>query len=423
MAELQAVLPKSQVVAAALRKTTEGLANSLGRSFSQAHDSLPEWSDFEWRIAKAAAAIHGVAPLLSDTLRWQGPAEWVRFLADQKAHTLSRHRHMEELLTHIDKRAREEGIATVALKGAALHALGLYVPGERPMADVDLLVAERDSPVACRMIEALGFHQTLVTWKHRVFEAADGRPPGLLGEHAGNHLKIELHTRIGEALPMRITQVTQRIYPTQPHPGLNAYPSRAALMIHLLLHASGAMVFRAIRLLHLCDLARLSSRMTATDWDEVLRYGIPDPQGWTLLPLKLTARYFTSTIPPHVLETLKPACPWLLTQVTRRRSLSDFSLSHPWVEAFPGIEWSRSTAELLQYIVSRVRPPGAQLLAARRKMLQSHASTQSEWQHLSQGRRVLRWVMSRPARDETMFAVRAALSSGAVRQVQFREHS
>jgi len=38
----------------------------------------------------------------------------------------------------IDERGAPEGIAAVALKGAALHAIGLYAIGERPMADIDL---------------------------------------------------------------------------------------------------------------------------------------------------------------------------------------------------------------------------------------------------------------------------------------------
>ena len=125
----------------ALQKTTEVLASELGNPTATA----PAWSEAEWAVARAVAAIHGVSPLLADSLRWQGPLAWARFLAEQKAHTAQRFQRIEQLLQGMDRRAYEAGIALVPLKGAALHAMGIYTAGERPMADVDLLVREEQS--------------------------------------------------------------------------------------------------------------------------------------------------------------------------------------------------------------------------------------------------------------------------------------
>ena len=50
--------------------------------------------------------------------------------------------------THGWRARARPGIALVPLKGAALHAMGIYAAGERPMADVDLLVREEQSPRA-----------------------------------------------------------------------------------------------------------------------------------------------------------------------------------------------------------------------------------------------------------------------------------
>ena len=133
--------PPPAVVQAALFKITETLAGELARPT----DSTPDWSDFEWSIAKAVAAMHGVSPLLSTSLRWRGPAGWVNFLEEQRVHTANRHARIGELLRRLDQSTQEEGIAAMALKGAALHALGLYTAGERPMADLDLLVRPRDA--------------------------------------------------------------------------------------------------------------------------------------------------------------------------------------------------------------------------------------------------------------------------------------
>ena len=134
----------------------------------------------------------------------------------------------------------------------------------------------------------LGFRETYATWKHRVFEPQEMRPAAAFGEHAENAMKIELHTRIQEILPLRAVDVSEQMFAQPLRPGLNGYPSRAALMLHLLLHASGAMVFRALRLLNLHDIARLAALMSDQDWDEfLLRGNAHGKRMWWALPLSL----------------------------------------------------------------------------------------------------------------------------------------
>jgi hypothetical protein len=234
--------------------------------------------------------------------------------------------------------------------------------------------------------------------------------PNSLGEHADNYLKIELHERISEPLPLRVADITSLIQPREPHAGLNPYPSKAAFMTHLLLHAAGAMKLRTLRLIHLNDIARLSANMTAADWDGVLNLGKDGREHWWALPpLHLTARYFVNTIPGNVLDTLSANCPWLLARICKRRTLSDVSMSHMWIDAFPGIEWSQSLLETAQYAAQRLWP-SKELLALRKQLLQSEvAVSDSQWHHSSQARRLLRWIASRPPRAETMHTIRAAV--------------
>src|ERR1700722_11464515 len=136
-----AASPALDEVAAALRRTTEILAQSL----ASPADDTPRWSDFEWHIARAVTAMHGVSSLLWDELRWAGPASWRRFLNEQRDHSIGRYRQIARILEAVDSRARAEGIAVVALKGAALHARGIYAAGERPMGDIDLLIRDEDA--------------------------------------------------------------------------------------------------------------------------------------------------------------------------------------------------------------------------------------------------------------------------------------
>jgi hypothetical protein len=405
MQGVQKVKLKPAALQAALRKTTETLAAELARPTR----IVPAWSDFEWTIARAAAAMHGVSPLLSRTLRWNGPASWREFLDQQHTHTANRHVRIVELLQRIDQSARREGIMAVALKGAALHALGVYAPGERPMADIDLLVRPQDAGRAARMLESLGYVQSQISWKETVFTPVDGRAPGPLGEHSDNDIKIELHDRICERLPRRFTDVTKAIFPGAAQPGLNAYPSQASLMTHLLLHAAGGMAFQSLRLIHVHDLALLSARMSGADWDEVLHADAGMPRWWMFPPLKLTSMYYPSTIPLRVLAGRERACPWLLAKVSSHKTLCDVSYSHLWIDAFPGIEWCRSATDLAGYVVARVRP-SAQHIAERQAAAKTQLwAAQGAWPRLSQSRRILRWVMSRPTRPPTMHVVNAAV--------------
>jgi Uncharacterised nucleotidyltransferase len=398
---------RAPALQAALRKITETLARELGCPSK----GKPDWSDVEWNLARAVAAMHGVSPLLSKRLVWQGPPDWESFLGEQRIHTAGRHARIRELLQRLDQHVHQEGLAAVALKGAALHTIGLYEAGERPMADVDLLVRPRDAQRTARVLESLGYYESFTTWKERVFAPVENRAVATLGEHTNNPIKIELHERIGEMLPKQITDISQFIFPLQPHPGLNAYPSKAALITHLVLHAAGSMAFRSLRLVQLHDLALLSARMTAADWDEVFEYraraGI---LWWALPPLQLTSRYYPAAVPARVLMALKTDCPWFLGGVSQQRTLSDVSYSHLWVDAFPGIEWSQSVREMLRYTVSRIRP-SAENLALRDTLASTQAwASDGQWSTLSQAKRILRWVAARQTRPVTMHAVRAVLA-------------
>jgi hypothetical protein len=400
-------LPAQNVLQTALRKTTETLAGEMASPGS----SPPEWSELEWLMARVVAAIHGISPLLAGTLRWQGPAGWQEFLHDQAAQTAARQARIGELLHLIDLRARDAGVAVVALKGAELHAVGVYRGGERPMGDVDLLVRGADLDGTTQILESLGFCASLPTWKHRTFVPQRPRVPHRsLGEHADNDLKIDLHERVWEALPLRTQDVTARIMPPQPHPGLNPYPSTASLMIHLLLHAAGAIVLRNVRLLQLHDIALLSARMTLRDWDELLHLSEADAGYWWLWPpLVLTARYYPATVPDSLLDAAQASCPRLLRAVARRQRLSDVSLSHLPIEAFPGIEWSQSLSEAARYALRRAVPASDTLSARAEQLKTRDGAAAGRWERLSQWRRVLHWLSAPQSRSETLYPIRVAL--------------
>ncbi len=400
-----ATLPPLKIVRECLRRTTETIARELACPSGV----TPAWTDLQWQLAKAVVVVHGVAPLLYRFPPWQNRA-WMQFLEQQRMHVEARHLRIMDLLEQIDVLARAAGIAVVPLKGSVLHAPGLYRPGDRPMADIDLLVSERDAEATAALLQKLGYVESFAQWKHRVFKPAHGEPMAVLGEHRDNPVNIELHTRIQERLPVTAVDITARVTPRDPMPGLNPYPSDGALMSHLLLHTAGNLCNRTLRLLQLNDIALLALRMHADDWNALWDARTGEPPWWAWPSLQLLSRYYHHAIPPGVLARLKDCCPPVLRMASRRQTLTRVSCSELWLHAFPGLEWSRSMREAEQFLWQRVRPT-QEAIKEREDMLRTQLWLQGQpWVRANHAKRMLTWLTRPVPRMDTLFVVRAALS-------------
>lgn len=400
------MLPPLKTIKTGLRQATETLAAELARP----GDAMPAWDALQWQLAAAAAVAHGVSPLLCRYSLWADPA-WRAFLAAQREHVAQRHHRIAALLRDIDQEARAAELAVVPLKGSALHALGLYAPGDRPMADIDLLVRDEDAERTCGLLRKLGYVEAFAHWKHRVFKPAHDSPVAGLGEHRDTPINIEVHTRIQERLPIAAVDITGRIFPAEPHPGLNPYPSNGALMNHLLLHAAGNIRSRSLRLLHLNDISLLAARMTARDWNVLWDAHADGAPWWALPPLWLVQRYYRNTVPQAVLKRLRADCPILLRLLSRRQTLTAASCSKLWLDALPGIEWSRTFREAGGYVMRRLRPT-AEDRQERADMVRTQLWLQGQdWVVLPQGHRILARLAHPVPRMDTLYVVNAALES------------
>lgn len=398
--------PTLKTIRHALRRTTEALATELAHPGG----ATPPWSAVEWRVAMAASAAHGVSALLHRRCAWRDRA-WRRFLASQREHVWHRHQRIAALLGRLDADARTAGVPMVALKGAALHALGFYARGERPMADIDLLVREADAAATMRLLEDAGYVESFAGWKHRAFAPAASRPVAALGEHRDTPVNIELHTRIQERLPLAVVDISAQIHPQAPWPGLNPYPSNGALMAHLLLHAAGNLCNRSLRLLHLHDIALLSSRMRERDW-EPLWNGPSGAAWWAFAPACLVARYY-GAIPATVLERLWHACPPVLRMVARRQTLTGVSCSELWHHTLHGVEWLHSCREVSGYIGHRLHPPRA-ARDEHADLLRTQLWLQGKsWATRPRAQRLLALLARPMPRMDTLYVVRAALADSA----------
>ena len=314
----------------------------------------------------------------------------------------------------IDAATRRAEVACVALKGAALRALDLYRAGERPdggrrLARGGLAICKRSRP---RWRE-IDYVEAFVTQRHRVFEPRRKVAPRTYGEHVDHPLKIEIHTAVAEPLPVRKVDITERLTSGRERPGLNNYPDLVSLLLHLLLHAAGNMRAHALRQVQLHDIAMVAMLFYDRDWGMLLEQRQDNKKPWWLFPpLALTARYYPEHVPTEVLRAASAACPRILRLAAVRHSLTDVSWSNLRIHAFPGIEWSRTPLEVLRFIRTRFVP-------ARRALAEIEVARQAQpqldavpWYQLSHGRRIVRWLSSRPPRVQTMLSVTAALRDG-----------
>lgn len=399
-------LPDLRILHAALRRTSEHLAHEL----AEPRESPPEWNELEWNIAKASAAMHGISAFLARRLRWQGPPRWQEFLHDQLEQGIRREARVDATLAQLDECLRRERVGALGLKGSSLRRLGLHARGERPMGDIDLLAAESDCAGVARALSAMGYRQLLVVRRHVIFANSPPAQPRGIGEHLDNPLKIELHAHIAEQLPVKPVDITSVVMPRAPSIGLADYPDKSALLAHLLLHCAGNMRAHVLRLVQLIDVARLAPLLDGSDWARFLAAPRAAPW-WAFPPLWLAVRYCRAAIPDHVLDAVRRAAPPWLQYAARHYELNTVSWSNLRIAAFPGIEWSRSIADLVRYARSRIAPEPVQLDELTGGVsMQPHLSS-VPWYGLPHHKRMVLWLLGRAPRVQALRSVMAAVES------------
>lgn len=403
-----------KLVAAALHKTTRELAKQVPGSI----DPVPDWTPFEWQMARVSATIHGIAPLLSCRLKWDGPDHWLEFLAQQRQAVWQRHQRIDALVARLDALAIESGIALTALKGLALHRLGLCKSGERPMADVDVLVRPQDVDCLGQVLAQMHYQEGFANWRHRMFQPGSVGLTDPFGEHVETPIKIEVHTRIAERLPHTEVDITSALSPASALPGIHGYRSIEALLWHLLLHAAGNMSARWLRLLQLHDIAQATALLRSDEWDELVAESIATGRAWWMYPpLTLTEKYFPATVPPAVLQALRRHCHRRLRRATRRYTISNVSGSDPWVCAAPAIEWAGSAFEVARYLHARIFPPAAERRPMQRYRRDQPWAAAGDWYSLTLPRRLVKWLFSRPGRPQILHAISLLQSADSPRSI------
>jgi hypothetical protein len=405
-----ASLPPFRVIAGALRATTTRLVAEV----VEPRETAPDWTEFEWAVARAVCAMQGISGLLAKRLRWRGPSAFNDFLETQRERTVACENRIEALLAKLDAGLGDAGIRFIPLKGSAIRALHLHGPGDRPQADIDLLVDPADL-AACRApLEALGYQHFFSSRRHEVYTPAARTGTTHFGEHPDNALKIELHTVVSEALPFEPVDITASLVPARRSNGANAYASLAALMRHMCLHAAGNMRANALRFIQVYEIAELARRMARDDWYELLGHTADRTRAWWLFPpLALAARHLPGSVPAEVLAEFRAVCPSRLREKIARATIYELSWSNLRIPALPGAEWSRSIGESLRFLRSRLFPSPVALEELGWARIAQPQLAQVRWYGAPHFERVVRWVFTRPPRVQTIIAVSAALGMRA----------
>ena len=403
-------VPPFRVIEAALRTT----ADRLVREIENPTQDPPNWNEFEWVVARAVCALQGISGLLANRLRWKSPPAFLAFLAHQRAQLLAREERIGACLARLDQAFREGGTAFVPLKGSSLRALRVYAPGERPQSDIDLFVDSRDREKAHALLESVGYRLLYTARRHDVYVPVQSDRQFGFGEHGSMAIRIELHSAFAESLPIETIDISNSIFPPTRTAGINAYPSLAALMRNLCLHTAGSMRANAMRFIQLYDIALLAGRLGEDDWNELIgTSGTSAPAWWLFPPVVLSGRYVSKSIPPNVLSRLSEICPARLRRRYEHATVYEVSWCNLRIAAFPGLEWARTFGDRLRLARGRILPNRVELAELASQTAQPSLS-RVRWYGASHAERIVRWVLGRPPRVQTMSAVLASLEWEAV---------
>jgi hypothetical protein len=245
-------------------------------------DAFERWSGADWVAFRRAVGLHGLAPHLERLLRQRDlfdrvPADVGSWLTGQRDANRVRIHRMHDELAAILRRAAAAGIEVMPLKGSLLTTLESVEPGERPMADLDLLVRPDARAAIGAVLEELGYRA----------EATVGRRPGpdtfvdpgggvvvsFDGEHPDNPRRVEVHLDVKRHLwPWDdADRLTGALWAGASHGVVLGEPAVLprldATFAHLAVHATSDLLLGRGRLMHWLDFAVLAARTPGpADW-------------------------------------------------------------------------------------------------------------------------------------------------------------
>jgi hypothetical protein len=376
-----------------------------GPDAQQVRSQTDQWGPTQWRHARRAIEIHGVAPLIHAALQRQDALGAVhpnlaRDVAREHAANARRvmtHRAAAKQLLAL---GNEIGLPMVSLREAAFAFHYHAEPTLRPAPGVDVLVRPREEPRLVSALVRAGWREVLrsigppvIVHAERQCDCAAGLP------QAPEPCHLEVWTSVDyKSSGIRFDLTWAYWYDARPElhdgtPGLAPSPLR--LLQHVLIQASHRLMALRLRMLDLWDLAAVGRTLVGSDWETLV--GEAQDQGEERLfwaPLRLAERYLGPIAPEAVMATLRAAVPRGLRDWVEAMGADDFAeagLND--VAPARRTRWCRSTLERLLAIRQLLLPFPSEVTS--RNYLRAY------YHHLQGLARWLRFMAAPPIRGRS----------------------
>jgi hypothetical protein len=243
-------------------------------------------------------------------------------------HNRVRHRRLTATGTDIIRQFDAAGIPIAVLKG--MHTAAAYFPdeGTRPMADIDLLVAEGDIEGAAQILSAAGLvpgarGRRETHWHPSV---GDAQLRTLMFVHKDDPWAVDLHHSLDQFVaagaPLVRFDAAGPLRRTAPLADLAMAGGlgQPLLLLHLAAHAGGAMHnLTLLRLVELCFVIRTDEASGRLYWPELIAIGMAiDALPYAYPALKLCEALIPGTVPGWVLDRCAATVPARVVRVVDR---------------------------------------------------------------------------------------------------------
>jgi len=312
-------------------------------------DAPRDWGADEWLAAEWVAYWQNAVPWLHDRISRSGiamPGAARESLAAIAALSRERTVRMLDAAAELIDALRVAGVEALPFKGALLAPLYFPDPALRPLADLDVLIPERDVAKGLATLELLGY--TYYSRSAEDFVYLRGTRQSNVW-HPENVQPVELHFRIREEYAGLAYDLTDAMWASaEKHAywrgGEALAPSRPILLHHLCAHTTSDLLIRRGKLMEIGDVQIVASRMAPEDWDAFLA-SIPAHGARFVYPgLAVTERYAPDSIPAAVLSALRAHLTPLLREWCDHVTLAEASESNPRARSGIGLGMARRLA-------------------------------------------------------------------------------
>lgn len=319
------------------------LTNTLARWLPGGGETaVSTWSLAEWEAAEWVVYWHNALPWLVARIWETGvqppPAVRERLFA-LDADSRERTRRMLNNCVELLQALEQIGIPAIPLKGAVLAAHYYPDPLQRPMADLDILIHQKDLKRTVEVVYQLGYEFYSRSAEDEVFVrgtrqknvwAADNVHP--LEVH---YTLLEEYAGIGYELAPQLWQWSQKrpFYspnsPLTPHSSLLT-PPPSVLLHHVCAHATSDWLIQRGRLMQIDDIRKIAAKLSEADWATFETLVPPHGARFVYPALGFTLKYAPETaVPPTTIHYLRTNCPAKLLEWVDNGHLAENSESNP----------------------------------------------------------------------------------------------